>query len=332
MRDVRDVRDVKGVVRRVLVLAGGGAVVLVLVAAGMHLYASARRNAFIEAGAQAAPVRVTDLGVLPPEVRESSGLAVSRAHPGTFWTHNDSGDRPRLYALDSTASLVATFEVADAEARDWEALDIGACPGGLTSAAWCLYVGDTGDNARRRDHVTVYVVAEPDPADSSQAVDVIARVRFRYEGGPFDAEALAVTPAGDLVIATKGRAPAMWVFTMPADTVVRYADGERVAVLTDPVRLPVEPEFRLGRWLTGGSLDGSGSILALRTYTEVYFYRWPMADVPEPVAETCFLGLIEPNGEAIAFSGEEGRLFLTSESPGRLRGHLLEIECSGVGG
>jgi hypothetical protein len=57
-----------------------------------------------------------------------------------------------------------------------------------------------------------------------------------------------------------------------------------------------------------------------------------MADVPEPVAETCFLGLIEPNGEAIAFAGEEGQLLLTSESPGRLRGHLLEIECSGVGG
>ncbi len=27
-----------------------------------------------------------------PRVKESSGIAASRAHPGVLWTHNDSGD------------------------------------------------------------------------------------------------------------------------------------------------------------------------------------------------------------------------------------------------
>jgi hypothetical protein len=85
----------------------------------------------------------------------------------------------------------------------------------------------------------------------------------------------------------------------------------------------------MGRWITGGALDAAGTLLALRTYTEVYFYAWPMGAQPVEAAPTCFLGLLEPNGEAIAFS-DAGRLFLTSESPGRLVGHLLEIACDGV--
>src|SRR5688500_17838526 len=33
-------------------------------------------------------------------VRESSGLVASRREPGLFWTHNDSGDGPLVYAFD----------------------------------------------------------------------------------------------------------------------------------------------------------------------------------------------------------------------------------------
>ena len=33
-------------------------------------------------------------------VTESSGVVVSRIHPGVLWTHNDSGDGPYLYATD----------------------------------------------------------------------------------------------------------------------------------------------------------------------------------------------------------------------------------------
>jgi len=35
-----------------------------------------------------------------PRVRESSGVAASRAHAGVLWTHNDSGDDAYVYATD----------------------------------------------------------------------------------------------------------------------------------------------------------------------------------------------------------------------------------------
>ena len=43
--------------------------------------------------------------LLPTEVSETSGLFF---HNGRLWTHNDSGGKPILYALDTT-----TFEVVN---------------------------------------------------------------------------------------------------------------------------------------------------------------------------------------------------------------------------
>jgi hypothetical protein len=77
-------------------------------------------------------------------IAESSGLVASRTHPGVFWTHNDSGDVARLFAIDARGALVGEFHVAGASHRDWE--DIAADDAGY------LYVGDFGNNANdRRD-------------------------------------------------------------------------------------------------------------------------------------------------------------------------------------
>lgn len=313
---------------------GGGVFVLCAFSVGVayawDVYETTRWESYFQERSGEGPLRVRVLGPIPPEVPESSGLAVSRTYPGIYWTHNDSGDQPRLYALDSTAALVATIDVGEARARDWEDLDIGPCPTGATATEWCLYIADTGDNSRRRETVRVYVVPEPDPRGPDKSVQATSMIRFSYEGGPFDVEALAATPAGDLVLATKGRSPTMWVFQIAADEVARAGATGEWLTLTDPIALAIEPDFGLGRWITGGSLTADGSVLALRTYTEVYFYEWPLAQQPVAAAPTCVLGGLDPIGEAVAFSSDE-RIYLTSESPGRLVGRLLEIECAGVG-
>lgn len=251
-----------------------------------------------------------------------------------LWTHNDSGDQPRLYAIDTTAALMATIDVSGAWARDWEAMDIGPCPG--TEApleSWCLYVADTGDNGRRHESVAIYVVPEPDPRRGSESTEVLGVFLFTYEGGARDVEALAVSPRGDVALVTKGRDGRMSVFHVDPLTFTTALGVQSVRRLTSHNALPISPDFSVGRWLTGGSFNANGSVLALRTYAEVYFYQWPMPSAPfEPVeaAPACFLGLIEPSGEAIAFDGAD-RLFLSSESPGPFEGHLLSIECAGIG-
>ena len=75
-------------------------------------------------------------------IDESSGVVASRRNPDLFWTHNDSGDGPFLYAFDLNGGKRGTWHVTGAKAFDWE--DIAAGPGST------LDIADIGDNDAAR--------------------------------------------------------------------------------------------------------------------------------------------------------------------------------------
>jgi hypothetical protein len=75
-------------------------------------------------------------------ITESSGLAVSLRHRGVVFTHNDSGNPPQVFAVDSrTGNTTATLTLNGASDRDWESITECPGPGGPM-----LWVGDIGDN------------------------------------------------------------------------------------------------------------------------------------------------------------------------------------------
>ena len=274
-----------------------------------------------------APTDTVEMGLMPRELRESSGLGISRTYPGVIWTHNDSGDRARFFAIDSTATLLATFDAVGAGARDWEAMELGPCPG--ASVESCLYLADFGDNSFARESVTIYIIEEPDPTEGDGEVPVLGAVSLVYPDGPHDAEALAMIPNGGLIVVTKERRGTPWLFQISAAEVASAVGLGEPLTLAPGRRLPIE----LGSWrdqTTGASLNWRGDVLAVRTYSEIYFFRWPIADEPEHVAETCFLGDLQQQGEAIAFR-RDGRLLLTSETVPRRPGYLQTVRCTGVG-
>jgi hypothetical protein len=276
-----------------------------------------------------APTDVVEMGRMPPELRESSGLGASGTYPGVFWTHNDSGDEPRLYALDASASLLATVEVTGAAARDWEALTLGPCP--AASDRSCLYVADMGDNRSVRESVALYIVEEPDPFAGDTEVPLVGTVPFVYPDGPHDAEGLAITAAGDVIVVTKEREQAARLFEIPAVDIASAIATGGVLTLGASRQLPIGPDQRAGRLATGAALSAAGDVLAVRTYSEIYRFRWPMAEAPEQVAEACFLGTDEPQGEAIAFRADtDDWLVLTSESHSDKAGFLQVVRC-GIG-
>ena len=281
----------------------------------------AERSAF-------APTHTVRMGRMPAELRESSGLGISRTHPGVFWTHNDSGDRPRLYAIDSTATLLATVEVEGAAARDWEAMALGPCP--EPNERSCVYLADVGDNSFRRETVTIYIIEEPDPSAGDGAVLLLGAVSFVYPDRPHNAEGLAVTADADLIVVTKERRLTTWLFEIPAADVAAAVVGGGLVTLAEGRRLPIRPDPAPRRLVTGAALNAGGDVLAVRTYSEIYFFRWPVSDPPEQVAEACFLGDAEPQGEAIAFR-DDGWLVLTSESWWRRPGYLQAVRCGGIG-
>src|SRR5687768_14079224 len=87
----------------------------------------------------AAPVRAQDSlpslmertgAIRSNRLREASGAAVSRRYPGVLWTHNDSGDKPLIYAVSMSGELLATYRVPGAKAVDWEDVALARCPDG----------------------------------------------------------------------------------------------------------------------------------------------------------------------------------------------------------
>src|SRR3990170_1446604 len=120
-----------------------------------------------------------DRTIRDDRITESSGLAASRKYRGVLYTHNDSGDGPRIFAIGPHGHTRAVLSLSGAGARDWE--DIAAGP---NRTLWCA---DIGDNAETREDVQVYRVREPDRL-RSQSVDW-TRYYLDYPDGRHDAEA-----------------------------------------------------------------------------------------------------------------------------------------------
>ncbi|MCB9706469.1 MAG: hypothetical protein H6711_31775 [Myxococcales bacterium] len=241
------------------------------------------------------------------EVREASldelsGLALSRRQAGVLWTHNDSGARPELYALSPAGELLAVVEVDGAAAVDWEDLAIGPGP---EAGRDYLYIGDLGDNRRRRHEVTVYRIPEPTLTGAGEGP---LRLRsapaeaivLHYPGGPENAEALLVDPIdGGIYVVTKRVGEA-------ALHRAREGSLERIAAI-DAGRQAL---------VTAGEISADGRWIALRTYNHAYLWRRApgeaiadaLARAPCPVHAPR-----EPQGEAIAFDPAGGRLLSVSE-------------------
>jgi hypothetical protein len=237
---------------------------------------------------------------LDGEIHESSGVAVSRAHAGIFWTHNDSGE-PLLYAVDADGRTAGRVRITGAQVEDWEDVALGLCPAGGD----CLYVADIGDNDARRPAVTVYRVPEPAPgATASAAADAI---RLRYPDGSHDAEALFVL-GGAIHVVTKGESGPIAVYRAPSSA------GPGAETTLERVRELSPGKVDRPRRITGADASADGRWVVMRTLESASIY--PAAGLAGSGAlearEVDLKGLDEAQGEGIAFA-PDGSLVVTSE-------------------
>jgi hypothetical protein len=262
-------------------------------------------------------VRAAVAGTLQsPAIVEASGLAHSRRRPDLLWVINDGGEEPVLHAVTPDGAALGAVRVAGAENRDWEDLAAFSHEG----SSWLL-VADIGDNGGIRDHLTLYVVPEPDPDD--REVATAWTVRYTYPDGPHDAEAVAVdSEAGRIYVLTKRTEPAE-LHTLPlrppasagvlTSTLVTGVDSlpgreEAVGLLAAAVPYHWQP--------TGMDIAADGSAVVILTYADVYYYprppagTWADALAREPLP----LGMpLVPIAEAVAFDGRGRSLFITAE-------------------
>ncbi len=260
------------------------------------------------------------VGELPTSIRESSGVAVSRRQSGILWTHNDSGDENRLYAVNQQGDVLATFRVRGATNIDWEDIALGPCP---ERAGKCLYIADTGDNFRRRDSVSIYIVPEPNvsadrPRD--QNTQPARRVDFRYENGPHDVEAMAVGPNGEILLVSKGQGSPIQAYALKPDELFT------AELVLRPKNDAGISELRLtAPWVTGAAFSPSGDRVVVRSYTELFFYKLVGGALVQE-GDPCFFGASEPVGEAVDFL--DGRtLVMTSEALRTHPGPITLVRC-----
>lgn len=286
--------------------------------------ALARAEAVLGSGSPAAPpaasaepCSVTEAAVpLPEEVRETSGLARSRRDPALFWTHNDRGNGPDLFAVDASGALRGRVRLA-VESVDWEDVEVGPCAEGT-----CLYVADIGDNDADRETVTVYRLPEP-AADAADPLPAVA-LRARYPDGPRDAESLFVLPSGAIYLVTKGREGPVALYRFPD-----AAGPGEVATLERVREILPEPSDERHR-VTAATASPDGRRVAIRSYATLYLY--PAAALvgggAVEATEVDLAPLDEAQGEGLAM-GDDGSVWLTSEAESRRDAPRLgRMRCS----
>lgn len=82
--------------------------------------------------------------LLPKNITESSGLAL---YKHSIWTHNDKGNNPSLFELDTqNGSVLQTLQLSTASESDWE---------DLAQNDSFLFVADVGNNKGKRTDLSI---------------------------------------------------------------------------------------------------------------------------------------------------------------------------------
>jgi hypothetical protein len=247
--------------------------------------------------AVAAPSGGTEelLTISDPRITESSGLAASARHAGVLYTHNDSGDSPRVYAIGPDGKTRATLTLRGAQARDWEAIAAGRDDAGRPA----LFVGDIGDNIKGWPSISVYRVTEP--ARLADVTLTPERFRFRYADGPRDAEALLVHPrTGRLYVVSK-ESDGGGLYQAPAKL-----RTDRANVLRRIADMPST--------VTDGAFSPDGSRLMVRGYLAGRIFSAPGQG---RVRELSSFGVpLQQQGESATYSPDGRSLLVGSEGSG----------------
>ena len=232
------------------------------------------------------------------DILESSGLAASITTPHRFWTHNDSGDGPRLFAFDESGRDLGVVSLVGITAIDWE--DMASFRRG--GQGW-LFVADVGDNAQRRETCQLHFL--PEPALMKPTAAVHATINFRYENGPVDCEAVGVDGTSNIVLLASKSVLHSEVFALQ----LSLTPSNQVLIAHSVAKISVPLATALDV-----SPDGTKAIVL--TYADAYEFQrregesWADAFRREPQVIKM---PIRKQGESICYAADSRSLFLTSE-------------------
>lgn len=252
------------------------------------------------------------------EITESSGIVASKCQPEVFWTHNDSGDGPFIFAFDLKGKHLGVWKIANSNSLDWEDMATAKDNNGNCF----LYMGDIGNTKERerKDH-RIYRVREPSVDQSTGsssrssplASDPATIVAFKYPDTPQDSETLIVHPvSGDIYLVTKHRTEPAGVFLVTPN----FSNNDQPVVTAKKIGDVTVPSIPNG-FITGGDISSDGKRVILCDYLGGYEFElaagkqnldeiWSTQSFPINLGD-------RKQGEAIAYSADGRSVISTSE-------------------
>ena len=204
--------------------------------------------------------RVERIGVLPPVVNESSGLARRTPDGRTVWTHNDGGGRPTLYGIDvATATLIDSLPLPQLRNVDWEDL--------VQADSSRLFVADLGNNANSRKDLTIYSV-DPRQVRSPVAIEVryADQTAFPPKLRNFDCEAVFYRSDSLFLLSKNRSGHQVRLYGLPATVKITAKARAGTYALA-----PLDSVY-IKSMVTGAALSPNGQTLAVLTYGRILFF------------------------------------------------------------
>jgi hypothetical protein len=274
-------------------------------------------------------------------ISEMSGIVKSRRRENLYWVHNDSGDGPRLFAIDGEGnSILPTysklthygdapergkqqwqgFEVLYADNVDWEDIAIDDN---------YLYVADVGNNGNARRDLVIYALSEIDPAASTRSA-VVRKLPVVYpdqqdyppRARHFDSESL-FTADGNLYLLTKHRKSGLTGGWEAGAKLYRldskHSDRNNVLTLVD-----THPALTAA---TAADLSPDGQTLAVLSYEALWLFSRPEVG-DQWLSAPARYWLLDPavfrQAEALAWADDE-TLLIGNEQRDLFRLPLAEL-------
>lgn len=250
-------------------------------------------------------------------LNEISGIVPSVHNDHYFWVHNDSGDMPNIYLIDSLAQLKSTIKLEGIDVVDVE--DIASL---MIDSIPYLLLADMGNNLKDRDTMSLFLFKEPDlnlnKDFQSVAREDITEIRFRYRDKRRDAEALFVDPIDNTVYIISKRDFKSTLFKL---SLSKVNDGS-VQELSPLVQLPLT-------FATAADIRQDGRYIIVKNLTSIFLWeRGENQSVP-----TALQGNyrripyeVEPQGEAVCFGRNNFFFYTISERPFGLDAYLYKYE------
>lgn len=254
------------------------------------------------------PVKIKNIGKLGKYADiEPSGIVKSRVYDDVFWSQNDSGDEPRIFAHTREGEIYSTddqrkegIRIPDAVNVDWEDM--------TNDNHGHIIIGDVGNRAinNRRDFA-LYWVLEPHP--QTNRISVLKKIFFTYPDYPHYSE----LPAEQNNYDCEG---IFW-----ANGKVYIITKNRANSFTSLYRLDTENPFEVNTLhyldtfdiqgkTTGADATPDGTKVVITTYTAIWLFEVEPGDDHYFDGKISWLPIDVGQNEAVCFDGDQ--LIITS--------------------